>query len=66
MPIKPQAMQYQCRQCGWKITYAPLSDALLMEPPDTCDHCGSEELNRQPAGVIDNLLKSISTIVKRK
>ena len=66
MPVKPQAVLIQCRQCGWKTTYAPSSDALLMMPPETCNQCGSAELDRQPASVVDAVLESISTLVKRK
>lgn len=66
MPVKPQPVLIQCRLCGWKTTYAPPSDALLMVLPETCDQCGSAELDRQPAGVLDSVLESISAIVKGK
>lgn len=66
MPLKPQSVLIQCRQCGWKTTYAPPSDALLMPPSETCKQCGCAELDRQPAGVVASVLESISALVKRK
>jgi len=66
MPVKPRALVIQCRQCGWKITYAPSSDALPVKPPKTCNQCGSAELDRQPASVVDAILESISALVARK
>lgn len=65
MAIKPQPAQIQCRHCGWKTLYAPLSDALVMPPPESCEKCGSEELDSRPVGIAKNLLTSISSLLKR-
>ena len=65
MPIKPQAMQYQCRQCGWKTLYAPSSDALTTRPPELCEKCSSDTLDATPAGLLDNLSTAFSTLIGR-
>ena len=62
MPIKPQAMQYQSRQCGWKTLHAPSSDTLTTLPPEQCEKCGSDALDATPAGLLDNLSMALSTL----
>ena len=64
MPIKPQAMQYQCRQCSWKTLYAPSSDTLTTLPPEQCEKCGSDALDATPAR-LDNLNTAFSTLIGR-
>ncbi len=65
MPIKPQAIQYQCRQCGWTTLYAPSSDALTAQPPEQCEKCGGEVLDTTPASLLDNLTTMFSTLIGR-
>ena len=66
MAIKPPAMIYQCRQCGWKCIYAPLSDALLAPPPKTCEKCGNSELVGTPADAVDKLMGAMGVITASK
>jgi len=63
MAIKPPALIYQCRQCGWKTRYVPPSDALVELPPERCTQCGSTTLDAAPAGVIDNLNAAFSIFI---
>lgn len=63
MPIKPQAMQYQCRQCGWKTCYAPQSDALVELPPERCAQCGSATLDAAPISRMDGLKAAFSALI---
>lgn len=65
MAIKPQATQYQCRQCGWKTLYAPSSDALTTLPPEQCEKCGSDALDATPASMLDKLSTTFSTLIGR-
>lgn len=65
MPVKPQAQRITCRQCGWATLYAPASDALIEQPPSTCQQCGSKELSYTPAKVIKNILSSMLSRLKR-
>lgn len=62
MPIKPLAIQYQCRQCGWKTLSAPSSDALTALPPEQCEKCGSAALNTRPASLLDKLNTAFSML----
>ena len=64
MPIKPQPMLIQCRQCGWQTTYAPPSDALLIPPPENCAKCGCAELDSKPASAA-GVMAVLSSLLKR-
>lgn len=60
MAIKPTPKIYQCRECGWKTRYAPLSDALVEAPPEQCEQCGGISLDFKTASVVDNLSAAFS------
>lgn len=64
MPIQPQAIQCQCRQCGWNTWHAPSSDALTRLPPEQCEKYGSDALDATPAKP-DNLNTVFSTLIDR-
>lgn len=64
MAVKPQPMQYTCRQCGWATVYAPSSDALLVVPPNCCKKCGCKDLEISQPG-IGGKLRAISRTIFR-
>lgn len=47
MPIKPQPIQYTCRDCGWKTVYAPPSDAVLTPPTRSCGKCENDKIRQK-------------------
>ena len=65
MPVKPQAQRVTCPQCGWATLYAPVSDALIEQPPSICQQCGSQELSYTPAGVVENALLLMLSLLKK-
>lgn len=57
MPIRPRPYTVTCQQCGWKKTFAPLSDAL--GPGDVCERCekcSSGDLVLTSANALDRTL----------
>lgn len=51
MPVSP--MKITCQSCGWsKIT--PVQGDVVFAPSH-CECCGSAQLTREPAGVLDQL-----------
>lgn len=65
MPIKPQPIQYTCRDCGWKTVYAPPSDAVLTPPPRNCGKCGSDDLERKMLTAVENIVETVSGLLRR-
>lgn len=66
MPVKPHSVIYQCGKCSWKCIYAPLSDALLLPPPQMCRKCGSYELSSRAANALDQLMATAGLITESK
>lgn len=65
MPIKPRPELIQCPNCGWQITHAPRSDALIEATPDRCPKCGNVELSVKPAGILDAAISSITSLLNK-
>ncbi len=65
MPIKPRPELIQCPNCGWQITHAPRSDALIEPTPDRCPKCGNVELSVKPAGILDAAISSITSLLNK-
>jgi hypothetical protein len=60
MPIKPSPISVHCKQCGWKRTYAPISDALIEYKPDVCPKCEGKELETVAASIIETTLSGLN------
>lgn len=57
MPIRPQPCTYHCKQCGWKKTVAPQSDALLPgEFFSACPMCANASIERKPPTALERAL----------
>jgi predicted nucleic-acid-binding Zn-ribbon protein len=65
MPTKPRPIVVHCEKCGWKRTYAPISDALIERIPDTCPECGSTKLKKGPASIIDTALSGLDVFFQK-
>ena len=59
--IKPQPYELKCTQCGWRKTFAPISDVLLPGQGfvSNCPKCGNSELEHKTAGPVKGLLAEI-------
>lgn len=54
MPIRPQPCTYSCKQCNWKKTVAPSSDALLPgEHFGACPVCASTSIERRAPTMLE-------------
>lgn len=62
MPLKPQPLHIECRQCGWTTIFAPKSDALVELPPESCAKCGSEELSRSSASIVESVFAATGSL----
>ena len=47
MPIKPFPVVIECPKCGWKMLFAPASDAVVKPTPRACEKCGHAPLERK-------------------
>lgn len=60
MPIKPRPLTFVCRDCQWKKTVAPRSDALgVGEYFTQCPRCTSMAIKVFAAGFLDGLLAEL-------
>ena len=66
MPIKPNPVRIQCRQCGWSSIYAPRSDALLELPPNACEKCGNTDLEYSALTRLESAISSVTSLLNRK
>lgn len=65
MPVKPTPIRIECRQCGWSTVYAPRSDALVELPPESCGRCGSADLARSAANLLDSAVSAAFSLFKK-
>lgn len=59
--IKPQAYELICKKCGWRKSFAPLSDALIpgRDYVDACPKCGNNELQHKSGGPLKGFLAEV-------
>lgn len=63
MPLKPKPLHIECRQCGWTTIFAPKSDALVELPPESCANCGSEDLSRSSASIVESMVVAMGSLL---
>ena len=59
--IKPQPYELICNNCGWRKSFAPLSDVLIpgRDYVDACPECGNDELQQKTVDPVKGLLAEL-------
>ena len=47
MPIPSNPFTLQCKTCGWKKTFAPVTDVVMPNIPSKCPECNHDELTKK-------------------
>lgn len=57
MPIRPATFTLKCSECGWKHTFAPRSDVLLLniDIRSHCARCDAPTLAQTSPSLIERL-----------
>ena len=53
MPMPVEPIKVTCQSCGWSKIAPHQGDVVFI--PTQCERCGSEQLTRESAGVLDSL-----------